>query len=112
MEIEANKARDQAIAQQREELLLKLKAIPLEDQERTNTILGEIALIDKKIADNKKPSSAEVNMRQQVVRNGKVFKKVQVVTLIQDSFSIQTDVMQRAMNNINEVIRRLSITES
>ena len=93
-------------------MLEDLRATPLEDKEKTDDILGKISKIDEIIANNKKASLAEVNVEWQVVRNGRIFKKVQVITLMQDNFAMQKEGMQKAVNDMNELIRKLSITEA
>ena len=49
MEIETNKVRDQAILQQKESLLIELKATPMENKEEMDNILHKIAKLDKAI---------------------------------------------------------------
>ena len=42
---------------------MELRATPVEDKEKTDDILGKIAKLDETIANNKKASVAEVNVR-------------------------------------------------
>ena len=91
---------------------MELKATLAEDKEKTDNILCKIAKLDETIANNKKVSPAEVNVGWQVVRNGRIFKKVQVIMLMQDDFKIQTEGMQKVVNDMNELIRKLSVTEA
>ena len=99
----------QAKVHEKKELAEKLKVA--ENPEEVDSLSKKLTKLNAELTKGPSNSVGEVNVGWKVVRRGKVYKKVQVFTIMNNSLKLQMKEFEAYLNKMNKLIRELSITE-